>query len=148
MPPARRDVYKRQDYELSADVSVAEGGKAGLAVRAGVQKERVSGYYVALDEAADTIQVIRSMSGVENVLEEASMEVAADTVYNLKARVVNNTVRVYVDGSDEAILVARINEFGNGKAGLSVLSGTATFDNVQVKDQFIYDCLLYTSRCV
>ena len=43
------------DYELSADVSVAEGGKAGLAVRAGVQKERVSGYYVALDEAADTI---------------------------------------------------------------------------------------------
>ena len=127
------------DYELSADVSVAEGGKAGLAVRAGVQKERVSGYYVALDEAADTIQVIRSMSGVENVLEEASMEVAADTVYNLKARVVNNTVRVYVDGSDEAILVARINEFGNGKAGLSVLSGTATFDNVQVKDQFIYE---------
>lgn len=79
------------------------------------------------------------MSGVENVLEEASMEVAADTVYNLKARVVNNTVRVYVDGSDEAILVARINEFGNGKAGLSVLSGTATFDNVQVKDQFIYE---------
>ena len=127
------------DYELSADVSVEENGKAGLAVRAGVQKERISGYYVAVDEAADKIQVIRTMSGVENVLEEADMDVAADTVYNLKARVVNNTVRVYVDDSDEAILVARINDFGNGKAGLSVLNGTASFDNVKVKDKFIYE---------
>ena len=55
------------------------------------------------------------MSGVENVLEEASMEVAADTVYNLKARVVNNTVRVYVDGSDEAILVARITNLATAR---------------------------------
>ena len=31
------------DYELSADVSGEENGKAGLAVRAGVQKERISG---------------------------------------------------------------------------------------------------------
>ena len=32
-----------------------------------------------------------------------------------------------------------LTNLATGKAGLSVLSGTATFDNVQVKDQFIYE---------
>ncbi|MDC0700443.1 DUF1080 domain-containing protein, partial [Blautia wexlerae] len=127
------------DYEYAADVTPAAGSRAGLAVRAITQKERLSGYYVALDEKADKLQVIRSMSGVETVLAETDLDVAADTVYNLKVRAVNNTLRVYVDGAKEAALTVTDNDFFNGKAGLAVLEGAASFDNVVVKDQFIFE---------
>ena len=127
------------DYEFAADVTPAADSKAGLAVRAITQKERLSGYYVALDEKADKLQVIRSMSGVETVLAETDMDVAADTVYNLKVRAVNNALRVYVDDAKEAALTVIDNDFLNGKAGLAVLEGAASFDNVVVKDKFVYE---------
>ena len=51
----------------------------------------------------------------------------------------NIGLRVYVDDAKEAALTVIDNDFFNGKAGLVVLEGAAAFDNVVVKDKFIYE---------
>lgn len=128
------------DYELSAKVNlIDDNSKAGLALRANISKQLTSGYYVILNAEDNKVQFIKSESGTETVIEEVAKEINKNTEYTVTVRAVNNAFRVYVDDIYVKTLTAVDNDFTNGKAGLVVKSGCADFDDVKVKDKFIYE---------
>ncbi|WP_343377334.1 LamG-like jellyroll fold domain-containing protein, partial [Ligaoa zhengdingensis] len=127
------------DLELVTDVDLnSEDAVAGVAVRATSIKRKISGYYAVLDAANDKVQLVKASMGETAVLDEADIALGEGS-YELKVRVVNNGIRVYVDGDTSPILTVYDNEYMAGQAGLVVLSGAASFDNVVVKDKFIFE---------
>ncbi|MBC8546546.1 DUF1080 domain-containing protein [Clostridiaceae bacterium NSJ-31] len=127
------------DLELVTDVELkGEDAVAGVAVRAISMKSKISGYYAVLDAANDKVQLVKASMGETAVLDEADIALGEGS-YELKVRVVNNGIRVYVDGDTSPILTVYDNEYMAGQAGLVVLSGAASFDNVVVKDKFIFE---------
>ena len=65
------------DYEYTGTVTPEAGAIAGLAVRAMAANSKVSGYFVALDEANDKLQGIKAERGETSVLAEKAMAVNA-----------------------------------------------------------------------
>ncbi|WP_343274651.1 PA14 domain-containing protein, partial [Ligaoa zhengdingensis] len=128
------------DYEYVADVTpAADNAVVGLALRGDLKQNHMNGYYVALDAEADRIQVIKVTAGVPEVLDEADLVVDSGATYELKVRAVNNGIRVYVDGDEDPVLKVIDNSYFNGKAGVAVIKGAGSFDNVVVKDKFIFE---------
>lgn len=56
----------------------------------------------------------------------------------LCAAVANNGIRVYINNASEAVLTINDNDYMSGMAGLVTISGTASFDNVDITDKFVY----------
>lgn len=128
------------DYELSAKVNLSDdNSKAGLALRANISKQLASGYYVILNAEDNKVQFVKSESGIETIIAETAKEINKNTDYTVTVRAVNNAFRVYVDDIYVKTLTAVDNDFSTGKAGVVVKSGGAEFDDVKVKDKFIYE---------
>lgn len=144
--------YGWSDYEFTASVRPTSGTTtAGLVVRGHLNAGAENGYIIALNRSADTegkIQLLRASKGSATVLAEKDFTFAAGnaTDYPLIVRVVNNTIRVYAntDGSTEPPNTVRPlmtfvdNVYPTGMAGVISLEGTADFDNLHVKDRFVW----------
>ena len=126
------------DYEYSADVKLTSvDAKAGVALRATNQKGKDSGYYVLADAASNQLQLVKSVMGVSSLLAKETFY-APKNGFNVKVRAVNNGIRVYINDSTQPVFTAYDNTYLKGQAGVIVKSGSAAFDNVKIKDKFVY----------
>ncbi|MDR0671843.1 MAG: DUF1080 domain-containing protein, partial [Oscillospiraceae bacterium] len=141
--------YGWTDYEFAATVRpTSSETTAGLVVRGYLNAGAENGYIAALNRPAGKIQLLRASKGATTVLAEEDFTFADNhtTDYPLIVRVVNNTIRVYAntDGSTGApntarpLLTAVDNIYPAGMAGVISLSGAADFDNLNVKDKFVW----------
>ncbi|MDR2671058.1 MAG: DUF1080 domain-containing protein, partial [Oscillospiraceae bacterium] len=144
--------YGWSDYEFTASVRpTSSAAVAGLIVRGHLNAGAQNGYAAVLnrsDDAAGKLQLLRVTKGAATVLAEADFTFAEGTAtdYPLIVRAVNNTIRVYAntDGSTGTPSTARPlitvvdNVYPTGMAGVVSLSGTADFDDLNVKDKFVW----------
>ncbi|MBE6679206.1 MAG: DUF1080 domain-containing protein [Ruminococcaceae bacterium] len=125
------------DLGMRTDVTVSNDVVAGLILRGVTLGGKLYGYYVTLDAANDKIQIRKVVAGIDTIIAETDMAVDSGT-YNICATAVNNGIRVYVNNSSEAVLAINDNDYMSGMAGLVTISGTASFDNVDITDKFVY----------
>lgn len=58
--------------------------------------------------------------------------------FNVKVKAVNNGIRVYINDSAQPVFTVYDNTYLRGQAGVIVKVGSAAFDNVKIKDKFVY----------
>ena len=141
--------YGWSDYEYSATIRPTNAASvAGLVLRGFSNTGSESGYVVALNRPEGKIQLLRSAKGVRTVLAEENFAFSSNntTDYPLTVRVVNNTIRVYanVNGSTGVVSTAKPvltvvdNLYPTGMAGVINIAGTAAFDDLNIKDKFVW----------
>ena len=125
------------DSRYAADVAVAdEESCGGLLFRA---KEDGSGYRAVVNAAEDKIQLTKTEDGVTTVIEEADWNVEAGENYRITAQVVGDTIKIFMNDQDKALITAEDRTFAEGLLGVCSVTGTAMLDNVAIDTDYIVE---------
>ena len=124
------------DLRLESDVTLGKDSLAGLIVRGKLNDGDFSGYKVVLDENRDTVQFVKTINGDSRVLKEVPLSLSSGT-YHMDITAANNLYTVAVNKKE----IMKVNDqtYLQGKAGLTARDSSTSFDNFEVKDQFVYE---------
>ena len=122
-----------QNYMVSARINCEYNKDAGLVFRA----QDINNLYLLRAGYGNYIELFKRVNGTFTRIAYAAYSMELNTWHTLRAIVKGNSIRGYVDGT--LMIDAVDNTFSQGRIGLRVDSGTASFDDVKVEALLIDD---------
>ena len=118
------------DQIVEADVKATSFGSGGTIGVMGRYQDTGNHYAVVLNGDNDTVALVKVVDGTASTLATASFTVAPSTWYDVRLKILDTTIKVYLDG---ALVVATTDSaLGDGSAGLVSSSASLRGDEVLI----------------
>lgn len=145
-------VYKTADSKASAfvdggvqkDVAVAADLKAededalpSIMFHASESAAGLEGYRAVLNVKEDKIQLVKSAAGKDTVIAERGWKLEAGTAYRILAEAEGSRLKVYLNGSEQALFSVKDTSFRKGMTGFYNGQGASVFDNLSISTDLV-----------
>lgn len=132
------DASAQKDTAVAADLK-AEDDEAlpAIVFRAAPGSDGFNGYRAALNVKEDKVQLVKFERDKETVIAERSWKLEAGKRYKLLAEAQGSHLKVYLNGSEQALFSVKDTSFEKGLIGFYNAQGASVFDNLSVRSSFI-----------